>query len=136
MPERIPEAWGIPSIGLGRDTAASGDSTEGPYTNSNNVFEIIDNVSWLRGNHSFKVGGSIRFDQFNQVGNQFPRGGFQFNGNATSPTGVHTGHRNRVCRLPAWLSAPRPNCRPALAQYKLPREEPVVLLHRHVEHAR
>jgi hypothetical protein len=81
------EAWGIPSIGLGQGYSGWGDSTEGPYTNRNKVFEIIDNVSWLRGNHSFKVGGSIRFDQFNQVGNQFPRGGFQFNGNATSPTG-------------------------------------------------
>ncbi len=81
------EAWGIPSIGLGQGYSGWGDSTEGPYTNRNKVFEIIDNVSWLRGTHSFKVGGSIRFDQFNQVGNQFSRGGFQFNGNATSPTG-------------------------------------------------
>ena len=84
----IPEAaWGIPSIGLGQGYSGWGDSTEGPYTNDNSVFEIIDNVSWIKGRHSFKVGGSIRFDQFNQVGNQFPRGGFQFNGNATAPTG-------------------------------------------------
>ena len=83
-----PEAWGIPSMGLGQGYSGWGDSSEGPYTNNNKVFEIIDNVSWLRGNHSFKVGGSIRFDQFNQVGNQFPRGAFQFNGNATSPTGA------------------------------------------------
>ena len=85
----LPEsAWGIPSIGLGQGYSGWGDSTEGPYTNDNSVLEIIDNVSWIRGRHSFKVGGSIRFDQFNQVGNQFPRGGFQFNGNATAPTGT------------------------------------------------
>ncbi len=84
----LPEsAWGIPNIGLGQGYSGFGDNTEGPYTNDNSVLEVIDNVSWIKGRHSFKVGGSIRFDEFNQVGNQFPRGGFQFNGNATAPTG-------------------------------------------------
>jgi hypothetical protein len=77
-----PEAWGIPSIGI-NGFSGFGDSTEGPYTNRNKVFEIIDNVSWIRGTHSFKVGAHVRFDHYNQVGNQFPRGGFQFDGRAT-----------------------------------------------------
>ena len=55
-----------------------GDSTEGPYTNRNKAFEFSDNVSWIRGRHSFKVGGGIRYDMYNQVGNQFARGNFQF----------------------------------------------------------
>jgi hypothetical protein len=80
-----PAAWGIPSIGIA-GYSGFGDSTEGPYTNRNKVFEIIDNMSWIRGKHALKVGGSIRFDQFNQVGNQFPRGGFQFDGRATGST--------------------------------------------------
>jgi hypothetical protein len=86
MVEIPPEAWGIPSIGIS-GFSGFGDSTEGPYTNRNHVFEFIDNVSWIRSRHSFKVGGSIRFDQFNQVGNQFARGGFQFEGGATTPQG-------------------------------------------------
>ena len=77
-----PEAWGIPSIGI-NGLSGFGDSTEGPYTNRNKVFEAIDNVSWIRGRHSFKVGGEIRNDHYNQVGNQFPRGNFQFDGRAT-----------------------------------------------------
>jgi hypothetical protein len=77
-----PEAWGIPSIGI-NGFNGFGDSTEGPYTNRNKVFEIIDNVSWITGRHSFKAGGGIRIDHYNQVGNQFPRGGFQFDGRAT-----------------------------------------------------
>ena len=60
-----------------------GDSTEGPYTVGNKMFEIIDNVSWIKGRHSFKAGAHFRFDHYNQVGNQFPRGGFQFDGRAT-----------------------------------------------------
>ena len=77
-----PEAWGIPSIGI-NGLSGFGDDTEGPYTNRNKVFEIIDNVSWIRGRHSFKVGAHYRIDHYNQVGNQFPRGGFQFDGRAT-----------------------------------------------------
>ena len=58
-----------------RVTAASATARKVPTPTENKVFEFIDNVSWFRGTHSFKVGGSIRFDQFNQVGNQFSRGG-------------------------------------------------------------
>jgi hypothetical protein len=79
----LPEsAWGIPSIGI-NGLSGFGDSTEGPYTNNNKVYEFIDNVSWIRGRHSFKVGAHFRIDHYNQVGNQFPRGGFQFDGRAT-----------------------------------------------------
>jgi hypothetical protein len=87
----IPDAaWGIPSIGIS-GLSGFGDSTEGPYTNRNKVFEIIDNVSWIKGRHSFKVGAHLRIDHYNQVGNQFPRGGFAFDGRATgSLTGVET----------------------------------------------
>ncbi len=82
-----PEAWGIPSVNL-TGFSGFGDSTEGPYTNKNHAFQFIDNVSWIRGKHSFKVGGEIRYDKFNQVGNQFPRGSFSFNGTATAPAGT------------------------------------------------
>ena len=77
-----PEAWGIPSIGI-TGFSGFGDSTEGPYTNRNHAFEISDNLSWIRGRHSFKVGGTVRFDMYNQVGNQFARGNFQFQPIAT-----------------------------------------------------
>jgi Carboxypeptidase regulatory-like domain len=72
-----PEAWGIPSISI-TGFSAFGDSTEGPYTNRNHAYEFNDNLSWIRGRHSFKAGGSLRYDMFNQVGNQFARGNFQF----------------------------------------------------------
>ena len=62
-----PEAWGIPSIGI-TGFSGFGDNTEGPYTNRNKAFEFTDNVSWIRGRHSFKAGGAIRYDMYNQVG--------------------------------------------------------------------
>jgi hypothetical protein len=80
--EGTPESWGIPSIGI-TGFSGFGDSTEGPYTNRNRVYEFTDNLSWFRGRHSFKAGASVRFDQYNQVGNQFSRGAFNFDGRAT-----------------------------------------------------
>jgi hypothetical protein len=77
-----PEAWGIPSISI-TGFSGFGDNTEGPYTNRNRAFEFSDNMAWIRGRHSFKVGGSLRYDKYNQVGNQFARGNFQFQNIAT-----------------------------------------------------
>jgi hypothetical protein len=76
------EAWGIPSISV-TGFSGFGDNTEGPYTNRNKAFEFSDNISWIRGRHSLKVGGGIRYDMYNQVGNQFARGNFQFQPIAT-----------------------------------------------------
>src|SRR5262245_9396210 len=77
-----PEAWGIPAIGI-TGFSGFGDSTEGPYTNRNHAYEFSDNVAWIRGRHSFKVGGTLRYDMYNQVGNQFARGNFAFQNIAT-----------------------------------------------------
>jgi hypothetical protein len=77
-----PEAWGIPSIPI-KGFSGFGDSTEGPYTNRNQAFEFVDNLSWIRGRHSLRFGGSIRIDRFNQVGNQFARGSFGVEDQAT-----------------------------------------------------
>ena len=73
LPSPPPVRWGIPDIALA-DYSGFGDSTEGPYVNNNHIYQFVDNFSWIRGKHSFRFGGEIRSDQYNQVGNQFPRG--------------------------------------------------------------
>ena len=98
-----PESWGIPTIGI-TGFSGFGDSTEGPYTNRNKVFEFTDNLSWFRGRHSFKAGGSLRFDQYNQVGNQFSRGSFTFDGRATG-IGARARPRRAPRRSPTSCSA-------------------------------
>ncbi len=82
-----PISWGIPSVGI-TGFSGFGDDTEGPYVNTNRTFQIIDNLSWTRGSHSFRFGGEMRWDQYNQVGNQFARGGFAFEPTATSNKGA------------------------------------------------
>ena len=60
-----------------------GDSTDGPFVNTNSSLQFLNNTSITRGKHSFRFGGEIRRAQYNQVGNQYGRGSFSF---STTPT--------------------------------------------------
>lgn len=80
-----PVTWGIPSIAV-TNYSGFGDDSEGPYANNNHSLQLIDNFSWMRGAHSLRFGGEARRDEFNQVGNQFARGSFLFDINATTAT--------------------------------------------------
>jgi hypothetical protein len=80
-------AWGTPAVGL-TGFSGFGDSSEGPYANKNHVYQVIDNFSWTTGRHSLRTGLEIRWDQYNQIGNQFARGSFGFEPNATSRLGA------------------------------------------------
>jgi len=77
-----PVQWGIPNVSV---TAYSGfgNSSEGPYENNNRALQFINNLSWIRGKHTLKFGGEVRKDNYDQVGNQFARGQFTFDRNAT-----------------------------------------------------
>lgn len=77
-----PVQWGIPNVSLGT-YAGFGNDSEGPYENNNSAMQVINNLSMIKGKHSIKVGGEVRFDRYNQVGNQFARGQFTFTNNAT-----------------------------------------------------
>jgi hypothetical protein len=87
----LPATWGIPNITLNGDGfSAIGDSTDGPYVIQDNTLQVVDNVSWIKGKHTFRFGFEYNRQNFDQVGNQFSRGNFVFQPNATqSPT--HTG---------------------------------------------
>jgi hypothetical protein len=76
--------WGIPSVGFSGVYGGFGNDSEGPYENNNSAFQIIDNFSIVSGKHSFKFGGEVRNDRYNQIGNQFARGAFAFQRNATN----------------------------------------------------
>ncbi len=84
LPSGLPVTWGIPNVSFSGDGfSAFGDSTEGPYENNNNTAQFLDNISWNKGKHSFKFGFEYNRQNYNQVGNQYPRGQYSFQPNAT-----------------------------------------------------
>jgi hypothetical protein len=87
-----PITYGIPSIGL-TNYSGFGDDSEGPYENKNRSMQFLNNTSWVKGKHTIRFGGEFRNDQFNQDGNQFARGSFGFEVNASrrAPTGANLG---------------------------------------------
>jgi len=87
-------SYGTPSVGLGLGLTGFGEQGNGPFVGRTSIFQWMDNMSVIRGNHSFRFGGELRRDRYNETGNAFTRGSFGFSGNATqSPAqrGV-TGH--------------------------------------------
>ena len=103
LPGGLPVTWGIPGVGL-TNYSGFGDNTDGPYENKNNTAQFIDNISWNHGKHSFKFGFEYDRQNFNQIGNQYPRGNYQFTANATIGYTARKGdlrHRRLLCRIPA-----------------------------------
>jgi len=80
-----PSTWGVPSMTFAGDGFAGlGDSSDGPYVVNDNVLQFSDNLSWIHGKHTFRFGFEYQRQNFNQLGNQFSRGQFTFQPNATT----------------------------------------------------
>jgi len=75
-----PDAWGLPSVGIA-SFSGFGDNSQSPFINRNENLQFIDNLSWSRGSHFFKFGADLRFDRYNQDGNQYARGAATFANN-------------------------------------------------------
>ena len=76
-----PAFWGLPTFGVTGYTGF-GDRTN-IYLTHNNIFEVADDLSWVFGKHVTKFGVSSKLIHYNQLGNQFALGGFDFDGTAT-----------------------------------------------------
>ena len=69
-----PISWGLPNMSVGGAFSGFGDNPSLPFTGNNYIFQFIDNVSWIRGNHSMRVGAEVRNDHYNMIGTQEIRG--------------------------------------------------------------
>lgn len=79
-----PVSWGVPFASFAGDGfAAIGDTQDGPYFIDDNTLQLVDNVAWTHGKHAFRFGFEYNRHNFNQIGNQFSRGQFAFQPNAT-----------------------------------------------------
>ncbi len=65
----------------------------------------MDNFSWVIGKHSLRMGGEYRYNKFPQLGNEFPRGQFFFNGQFTNTISAYRADRRLLGRgFPAWAT--------------------------------
>ena len=79
-----PASWGVPFVSFaGNGFSAIGDTQDGPYVINDNTLQVVDNLSWVHGKHAFRLGFEYSRQNFNQIGNQFSRGQFAFQPNAT-----------------------------------------------------
>jgi len=86
-----PGSWGVPNISLSNNLTSPGNPTSSPFAIDDKVFQAVDNFSWVIGKHSLRMGGEYRYNQFPQIGNEFPRGQFFFTGAFTSNANTQSG---------------------------------------------
>jgi hypothetical protein len=79
-----PNSYGVPNIGLSQNLASFGNPTSSPFQINDKFFQMVDNFSWVIGKHSLRFGGEYRYNEFPQVGNEFPRGQFLFDSQYTN----------------------------------------------------
>ena len=73
-------AWGTPAMQLGSGLTGFGESGNGPWIYRNRIMQFLDNISIVRGKHTFRAGIEARRDIYNGEGNTVARGRFYFNG--------------------------------------------------------
>ena len=89
------EAVGIPGINLNEATSAMtqlafqnirnlGANGNQPLITNQNDFAIFDNVTWIKGKHTFKTGGSLTFRSREILNADSIVGNFGYNNNQTS----------------------------------------------------
>lgn len=88
-----PSTWGIPEASFSSGPTGTtraiwqgiGDlGGDGPYVVTDPTWQIVDNISWVKDKHSLRFGFEYNRQTFNQLGNQFSRGQFNFRPLATA----------------------------------------------------
>ncbi len=81
-----PRDFGYPLFNIAGFSTV-GDATQIPISRHINTYQILEDVSFLRGNHSFKIGGELRNERMVGYLDYFARGSLSFSG-AISGTGI------------------------------------------------
>jgi hypothetical protein len=76
-----PQNWGPPSLNFSSGITALSDGNQ--FVIHNQTGSVSDLSYWNRGRHNIQFGGDFKKQEFNNIGQQNPRGSFGFNGAAT-----------------------------------------------------
>ena len=88
-PTDNPAFWGIPNVTI-TGYSGFGEPTN-VYLTNNDLWEVHDTLSVTRGKHMLRLGAVFERIHYNQTGNQFALGGFDFNGTVTANPAVAGG---------------------------------------------
>ncbi len=113
-----PITWGIPRITSLVGVSGFGNDSSGPFAVNDAVFQVTDNFSWIRGKHSLRFGGEVRRDRYNQKGNEFARGSFEFNGQYSSNPFTRRGGDSTADLLMGTMSKAEAAIALAFAQFR------------------
>ena len=81
--DQDPREWGPPSLAFSSITGLSDGNSQ---FNRNRTDQVLVQISTTRGRHTIQAGGDLRWQQYNILQQQNPRGNFTFTGAATSGT--------------------------------------------------
>jgi len=84
----VPGFCGLPLVQLQGAVGASQFGSTGTSRESQNVYQILDNVTWNKGAHSLKFGVAFQNVRFYYTYADSPRGNFTFNGHYTKAPGT------------------------------------------------
>jgi trimeric autotransporter adhesin len=84
--DQDPREWGPPTLAFSSGIAGLTDANS--QFNRNRTDQILLRISTTRGRHTILAGGDLRWQQYNLLQQQNPRGDFTFTGAATSENGV------------------------------------------------
>jgi len=113
-----PITWGIPRITNLVGVSGFGNDSSGPFAINDAIFQVTDNFSWMKGRHSFRFGGEIRRDRYNQKGNEFARGSFEFNGQYTKNPFTGSGGNSTADLLMGYMNRAEAALWLAFAQFR------------------
>ena len=98
-----PEVWGVPSVTIPGYTTIGDDNFFLPMRLRDNGFQVVNNLTWVRGRHNLKFGGEIRRSQFNIIQIFTPRGDFRFGAGQTMQFAGTTATDNTGSALASFL---------------------------------
>jgi hypothetical protein len=76
---RDPINWGFPNLNTGFVSIVN-DAPNRPTNQRDNVYQLLDDATWILGRHSFTLGGEFRRVEFNYRQSNPARGQFRFTG--------------------------------------------------------
>jgi hypothetical protein len=95
---------GVPFVTINGTQGLFGNNFEGQLPQTGNTFQFSDNYSKIVGNHSFKFGGDIRYQKFDQKVYFNVNGEYIFGPGGNNDTGISDPYANYLLGLPVSYS--------------------------------